>query len=517
MSLSHDEIRRMAEDDLERFIALVAPMRVLGDVHRKLCQWWERPEKSKYQLVLFPRDHMKSTMVAFRAAHRIIKNPAIKILYVSSTSNLANKQAKFVKDILTSKVVRKYWPELINEDENKREKWTETEFSVDHPLRKIENVRDPTLFTAGLTTNIVGMHSDVVVLDDVVVYDNAYTEDGRDKVRRQYSLLSSVASGNAEVWVVGTRYFPEDLYGDLSALTVPVFDEKGKKIGTEFLFEKFEEVVEDSVERDGSGEFLWPVQKRHDGREFGFNRQILEEKKANYLDKGQFFAQYYNDPNVFDGKSITRDYFQYYDRSNVIRRNNHWYVNGQRISVVASMDFAWGASRSADYSAIVVLGLDRDYNYYILDIDRFNTNTIPEYFNRLLKLYQKWMFPVVRMEITAAQEVLVKDIKNSYIYPKGIPLTVKEYRPSKNEGTKEERVYYTLFPKYHNKQMYHYQGGNCQILEEELLTSKPAHDDVKDCLAAAVDVAEAPAPIYTGSYLMNQYEYVHPRFGGVAI
>ena len=104
-------------------------------------------------------------------------------MYISSTANLAQKQLKFIKDILTSDIYRFYWPEMVNKEETRREKWSETEISVDHPLRKKEAVRDPSVFTAGLTTNIVGLHCDVAVLDDVVVGDNAYTEENRARVR----------------------------------------------------------------------------------------------------------------------------------------------------------------------------------------------------------------------------------------------------------------------------------------------------------------------------------------------
>ena len=92
-----------------------------------------------------------------------------------------------------------------------REKWTEREISLDHPKRKEEAIRDPSIFTAGLTSNIVGMHCDIAILDDVVVQSNAYTEEGRSKVKDQYSHLSSIGSGDSRVWVVGTRYHPKDL------------------------------------------------------------------------------------------------------------------------------------------------------------------------------------------------------------------------------------------------------------------------------------------------------------------
>src|SRR5690606_25459484 len=196
----------LAEADLLTFIRLVHPHRVLGSIHEELIRWWCRQYAKSHQLTLLPRDHGKSAMIAYRVAWEITRNPAVRILYISSTANLAEKQLKFIKDILTSKIYRRYWPEMVNEDEGKREKWTSTEISVDHPKRKAETVRDPTIFTAGLTTGIVGMHCDIAVLDDVVVGDNASTQEGRSKVKTQYSFLSSIEGTGAREWVVGTRY-----------------------------------------------------------------------------------------------------------------------------------------------------------------------------------------------------------------------------------------------------------------------------------------------------------------------
>ena len=206
-------------------------------------------------------------MAALRAVWRITKNPAIRILYISNTANLAIKQLGFIKDILTSEIYRFYWPEMVHPDEGKRKKWTETEISVDHPLRAAEVIRDPTVFTAGLTTSITGLHADIIILDDVVVADNAYTGEGRTKVETQYSHLASIGAGEAEEWIVGTRYHPKDLYGAVAERHVDQYDEDGNLTGTDPLYEVFERQVESRG--DGAGEFLWPRQQRADGRWFG--------------------------------------------------------------------------------------------------------------------------------------------------------------------------------------------------------------------------------------------------------
>jgi len=268
-----DQIRQAAEEDLLTFIKLVAPHRVLGQCHEDVITWWNRPDHGDHQMLLFPRDHQKSTLVAYRCAWEITRNPAVTILYISATSGLAEKQLQFIKDILTSPRYRKYWPEMVHPDEGKRAKWTNSEIQVDHPKRAAEGVRDSTVFTSGLTTNITGLHCNIAVLDDVVVNENAYTKEGRDKVERQYSLLASIETTGAQEWIVGTRYHPRDLYGTLMDVSYDIYNEKGEVIESKPVYEVLQKEVEDMG--DGTGEFLWPRMQRGDGRWFGFNTQIL--------------------------------------------------------------------------------------------------------------------------------------------------------------------------------------------------------------------------------------------------
>ena len=518
MVTKKDQVRQAAEESLETFIRLVHPLRVLGSIHSEVIRWMTRQDKKTHQLILLPRDHQKSAIAGYWAAWKIIRNPAIRILYISSTSNLAVKQLKFIKDILTSDIVRFYWPDLVNVEEAKREKWTETEISVDHPKRKAEFIRDPTVFAAGLTTNVVGLHCDADVLDDVVVYDNAYTEEGRERTRQQYSHLSSIEGADSEQLVVGTRYFTKDLYSDLEKMTLNLLDEEGQQLGeNQALYEVFERAVE--TQGDGSGEYLWPRQQRKDGRWFGFNQEILARKRAQYLDAVQFRAQYYNDPHASEGSGISADCFQYYDRKFLENTDGSWYFRQSRLNVFASIDFAYSLSKKADYTSIVVVGVDGRKNYYILDIDRFKTDQISEYFDHILRLHRKWDFRKIRAEVNAAQTPIVEALKKDYVRVHGLALSIDDYRPTRSLGTKEERIFAILQPKYDNRQIWHYQGGLCQTLEEEIVSAKPPHDDIKDALASAVDVAVPPswsgAVVDRMSQLLQARQLSHPQFGGI--
>lgn len=512
MSVTQEEIRIASETDLITFIRLIAPEQLLGQCHEDMCQWWTKENSKTHQLLLFPRDHGKSRMVAYRVAWELTKDPTLRILYISATANLAEKQLGFIKGILTSNTYRRYWPEHVQKEEGKRIRWTTSEIMLDHPLRKKENVRDPSIFTGGLTTSLTGMHCDIAVLDDVVVYENAYTGEGREKVKSQYSLLSSIEGANAREWIVGTRYHPSDLYSNLRLMKEDKYDDDGNKVSEEDIYEILERTVEDRG--DGTGEFLWPQQARKDGKQFGFNRQILAKKRGQYLDKSQFRAQYYNDPSDPDNVPVERNKFQYFERKHLREENGFWFYKERKLNIFAAVDFAFSLSKKADYTALVIVGVDSENSIYVLDIDRFRTDRISEYFKHILELSTKWSFRKMRAEVTVAQQAIVVQLKE-LIKQHGLSISIDEYRPNRHQGNKEERIAATLEPRYDNLQIWHYRGGNIQVLEEELMSRHPPHDDIKDALAAAIDIAIKPSKSINRT-MKNNIVWANTRFRGAA-
>lgn len=510
--VTREDIKAAAEADLLTFIRLLAPKRVLGAVHEELCYWWCREGAKSHQLVLLPRGHQKSAMVAYRVAWEITRNPAVTILYVSATADLAEKQLKMVQDILTSNQYRKYWPEMVNEQEGRREKWTASEISVDHPLRKEEGVRDPTVFARGLTSTITGLHCDIAVLDDIVVQENAYSNEGRHRVAELYSLLSSIENPGAREWAVGTRYHPKDLYSSMMVMEEPIFDSENVVVGQSPVYEVFERVVEDIG--DGTGEFLWPLQRRVDGKWFGFSKEILAKKKAQYLDQSQFRSQYYNDPNDPDNAPIDREFFEYYDRSLVQRKEGRVYFNGEELNVVAAIDFAYTVKKKSDYTALVVIGTDRYGFIYVLDIEHFKTEVLEEIYQAIKRTHVKWGYHKLRVETSAGQGMVVRELKEQYARPEGLPVVFDEFYPTRHDGKKEDRIQAVLEPRYRNRSIRHYKGGNCQTLEEELVLTHPPHDDLKEALANAVQISSIPTKRF-GKTLLQRALKNNSRFGGV--
>lgn len=510
------EIKEQAEADLFKFAKLVNPSYQYGDIHKRVFRWLQEEGDGLKQLLLLPRGHLKSHCMAVWCAWWITKHPDTIIVYLSATSELAEKQLYSIQNMLTHPNYSRVWPDMVNPDAGKRAKWSATKLAVDHPMRKVNNVRDWTVQTAGLTTNTTGWHCDVLVSDDVVVPDNAYTEDGRRKVAASMGQMHSILNPAGLLKACGTRYHPQDYYQTVIDTEIAIWDmESDEIIGYKPSWDIMEEVVEID------GVFLWPRTYMYDAKgnktkAFGFDRQVLEEIKGGYTgDPAQFYSQYYNDPNDASLDKISRDSFQYFEPTMLRRSAGIWTYgrDNKELKIYAAVDFAFSLAKTADYTAIVVVGVDCDGNYYILDIDRFKTDRISTYFERIVYLHDRWGFKVLRAEATVAQSVIVNDLKD-YIKREGLVLKIDSYKPTRNEGTKEERISAILDHKYEQGAIWHFQGGYTPMLEEELVLKNPPHDDIKDALAAAVDVAVKPFDMRGRS--TNQNKIIYGRFGGVA-
>ncbi len=502
-----DEIRQAAENDLYTFARLVNPLRVYGDVHKEVFRWL-MDINTPNQLLLLPRAHMKSHCIAVWCAWWITKNPSTTILYLSATSDLAEKQLFAIKQMLDNDIYRRYWPLMTHVDEGKRAKWSSSEIMVDHPQRALEGVRDPTIRAAGLTTTTTGSHADVLVPDDVVVPDNAYTEEGRRKVAAAMSQMASILNTGGIVKACGTRYHPADQYSIWLEQTTLVYNEEDEVVGEEPIWNVFERVVEIN------GSFLWPREARDDGKSFGFDRKELARISAMYTDRTQFYAQYYNDPNDPESNRLDASRFQYYDPVFVTYEGGSWYFKNKRLNVYAAIDFAFSLSKKADYTAIVVIGIDPDGFIYVLDMDRFRTDKIAEYYERVITLHAKWQFKKLRAEVSVAQSIICNDLKDR-IRQEGMSLSIDEHRPTRHQGTKEERIAAVLEPRYENMSIFHSRGGHTPALEEELLLARPQHDDLKDCLASVIEIAKPPSKRNSTEQSSNVLPF-SGRFGGVA-
>lgn len=503
------EVRNVALNNFEAFIRLVAPYQLIAHCHIAMCKWAQEYEHEN-RLLLWPRDHGKSRYSAFYAAWETVRDPATTIIYASATAEKAEEQLRFIKSILDSKVVRRYFPGLLHPEEGRRESWNKTSIVVDHPYRKSEGVVDSTIMTCGLEKTITGKHCKRLLLDDIVVPENN-TELGRRDVNNWAAQAASIMSAESSMLVVGTRYHPMDAYQVMMDMDFedPIENEDGE-IALEEV--KMFTVMQDDVEVDG--EFLWPRQQRKDGKYFGFNPRILARKKAVYEANNQitqFYAQYYNDPNDKSTAPISRDLFRHYKREELEQIAGVWMIKGKPCWLYGAVDMAASTKDRADYTVVVVGAIDDEGNRYVVDIKRFKTQRASAIFDAIRDSYVAYQFKKLRIEAVSGFRLVAQDLADR-LTDEGVRIPIDLYIPPNTDG-KFARVNGILEPLYQSGAVYHYRGGNCQVLEDELVSVNPLHDDTKDAWAMTCDLMVKPIQRRTqGS---NNVISFNKRFGGV--
>lgn len=509
-------LRKNCLKDLRVFAETMNPGYMYGDIHRNIFKemmdytlFGRGEDLTANKLILLPRAHLKSHMVATWAAWVVTNHPEVTILYLSATSELAETQLFAIKTIFESSRYQKLFPEYINPMEGKRSQWNNRKISIDHPARDREAIRDATIATAGLTTNTTGWHADIIVPDDLVVPENAYTEEGRELVRKKSSQFTSIRNPGGFTMACGTRYHPSDVYDSWMNQSYDVFDEEsGDLLDTLPVWK----VLEEKVEEDGL--FLWPRSYRDDGKAYGFSQNVLARIYSEYEDKTQFYAQYYNNPNEVGSNRIDRSKFQYFEEKDIEYLDGRWCVKRRPLNIYASIDFAYSKGAKSDYTAIVVIGMDAEGFIYVLDIYRFKTNKIKVYFDNIKEAHAKWSFKRLRAEVSAAQTIIVEDIKDM-IRREGMTLPVEDHRPSRHQGSKEERIRAVIEHRYESQTIWHKKGGWTPALEEEVLLARPKHDDLKDALASVIEIAKPPRRFANYEEKQNNVLQFNSRFGGV--
>lgn len=508
-----DECRR----NLYAFASYLNPYYQYGDIHQEVFSWLSDPEANERQLLLLPRGHLKSHCIAVYCVWKITYEPWTTIVYVSSQDDLAKAQLYAIKSMMQSDRYTILWPEMFNEDGGERGTWSAYAFDVDHPERRARGVRDHTMIIKTVKSNSTGLHCDGLIFDDVVVPQFADTEVGRKEVSKSLGYFSSILNPGGWIKAVGTRYNPQDAYSDMIESEVPTYDYEGNEVSRVKSWQVMERVVENSPDRSGTGEYLWPrVASPLDGKQYGFDIKELAKIRADYTTHGglsNFYAQYYNDPNDVGNQRVDRSLFQYYDRKHMRVEGDKVFYKNNRLNVFCAMDVAWSDSDKADYTAIAVVGVDHDGYIYVLDLVRFKTTKFQEYYDVAVQLQQQWGFRRMLVESNAGGMFVAQEVE-SLVRRNGGNLVVDRRASTWKQGTKQEKWAAILEPRYESRTIFHFRGGITPYYEEEVLSSKPRNDDLKDAVSAAISISKPPVQKKLGKREDNKVVPLSTRFGG---
>lgn len=317
-----------------------------------------------------------SLLTVCKGIHLVIKCRDIRILIASK---VLGRSKDFLMEIKAHMETNERLIELFGEFYNPHRvgRWGSEEIEV---VGRKTKAKEATITCVGVEGTVVGKHYDVIISDDLIDDDNARTKTQREKVRHFYYqiLLPCLEPAAGEVphqgehHRHGTRYHFDDLYGHLMTNElkehtniIPALDEQERSPWPErFPPKHFKKI------RTVSGTII-------------FNAQFQCDTESM---KGEIFQ--YDDCQQINDDEIPKD-----------------------LKIFMGIDLAISTKASADLFAIVVGGVDKEENYWILDYFdghlRFKEQTAA--IRRIYKQYDPVRAAIETNAYQAAQYQNLKD------------------------------------------------------------------------------------------------------------
>jgi hypothetical protein len=183
------------------------------------AQIYSKGFSPQHLVINTPPEHAKSTTITINyVTWRIVQNPQIKILIVSSNATMANKFLRAVKMRLDStrafgELKKDFAP--VEGFDGGNATWRNDMIYVNNQDDEDDpGEKDATVQALGIGKKIYGVRADLIILDDVVDKSNAHDfENQIDWI--QNILQSRIDSDDGKLLLVGTRLATQDLYSEV--------------------------------------------------------------------------------------------------------------------------------------------------------------------------------------------------------------------------------------------------------------------------------------------------------------
>lgn len=249
------------------------------------------PQPHHLRMMDFISTHTEGMVLGWRGAAKtkyctitqaigeIVCDPDVTILFAS---NAADQSKLFLTEVKNHLQKNEELRAIFGDFHTGAERWTDTEIRV-AGRRSLE--KESTIMCAGMDTVLPSRHFRLIIADDLVTDENSSTAGQRQKVHDYFyrTLLPCCAMPDGRMFIVGTRWHDEDLYGWLleedykdSSITIPVLDDDDQSVWPE----------------------VFPTARMH------------RIRKGNL---GAFELQYMCRSGKSLGGIITPDHFDYYD------------------------------------------------------------------------------------------------------------------------------------------------------------------------------------------------------------
>ena len=427
----------------------------LAPFHKDLCHFVQ-DGRDKKKLILIPRGHLKSSLITIGyTTFRIINDPNIRALILSATWQTA---VDFVSEIKRNLAQNPNVHRLFGDLSQGATEWSADRITIQ---RTDHNIKGPTVWGAGIESNLIGSHPDLIILDDPHNRDNSQTGEQIKKVIDRYKDCLDLLEPGGQLIVIGTRWSVEDLYGW-------ILEPENKVIQSyDILVLK---AFEGNIETGDEFVSIWP------------EKFTLKELQTRLREEGwwQFSSQYQNNPIPEEDAKFRREWFKYYDPTD---------IRGKTLTKIMTIDPAISLEKTADYTAFMVVGVDEFSNIFVLDIWRGRVQPF-QLINKLFELAELWHPNHIGIETVAYQKALAYNIKEEQNKRKRW-LPISEIQP--HERSKDQRIQ-GLQPLYYNKKIFHYKDNPMNYYFEQELVSFPRskNDDMIDAFSYSLDFIHPP-------------------------
>jgi hypothetical protein len=346
-------------------------------------------------LILYPAAHGKTTITStLLPIWELCRDPNIRMAIIGKNDDEAEGIMRVILAELEDNddLIRDFGP--FKPDAGSNKPWGVSSGLM--VAKRTRRAKEPTIavFGSGART-VLGHRTDWTICDDVITEKNSATPEQRQKTRDWFNLSVETMCEHAtsRLTVVGTRFDPADLYGDLLELIHP---ETGEPI--------YHVQHEDAIVDEDNKVPLWPAQ-------WPWNRLMEQKAKMGTLD----FNKRYRNIAV--------------DKSRMVFREE--YVKGgwlgklqfpgclDRTFTVGDFDESWpryagfdpavGKGRSSKFCAHVVIGIGSCVRHerciWVIDIER-DQMASPRQRDLILEKHERYGLLLTMVEANSYQEAL---------------------------------------------------------------------------------------------------------------
>jgi len=387
LRLAQLEKQESCRENFLDFVGTMWPEFISGRHHRIIAEKLERVARGELKRLIInmaPR-HTKSEFASFLfPAWMMGKNPAMKIIQATHTTELAVNFGRKTKNLIDSDDFKTVFPEVkLAADSKASGRW--------------DTSRGGMYYAVGVGSNLAGRGGDLVIIDDPHSEQTAMSNSGFEDAWDWYTggPRQRLQPGGSIV-LVQTRWSEKDMTGQLM-----------RAMAKDDLADQWEVVELPAIFEDGSP--CWPEY---------WGLEDLTAVRAS-IPPSKWNAQYQQRPTGEENAIIKREWWNKWEKESV----------PQLEYVIQSYDTAFSKKETADYSAITTWGVfypnegGSGPNLILLDSKKGRWD-FPELKGIALEEYEFWDPDTVIVEAKASGMPLTHELRNM-----GIP--VVNFTPSR--------------------------------------------------------------------------------------